>query len=135
MGLISRVSSRTYRKKRKKQQLQTKNMPQNDHIDLFRKRQGYRLNYHEKKRKKEAREPKNRAKKAHKMIGLKAKLYHKERHSQKVTMKKTLKLHEEKNAKTKDDDQNVDKGALPAYLLDREKQSNAKVLSNMIKQT
>lgn len=74
-------------------------MPQNDHIELFRKRQGYRLNYHEKKRKKAAREPKKLAKKAHKMIGLKAKIHHKKRHSEKVAMKKTLKLHEEKNAK------------------------------------
>jgi ribosome biogenesis protein NSA2 len=109
-------------------------MPQNNHIELHQKRQGYRLDYHEKKRKKEARSVKDRAKKAHNMIGLKAKLYHKKRHSEKVQMKKTLKLHEERNAKTKDDDDKVSKGALPAYLLDREKQSNAKVLSNMIKQ-
>merc|ERR1719216_836489 len=66
-----------------------------------------------------ARSVKDRAKKAHKMIGLKAKLYHKKRHHEKVQMKKTLKLHEERNAKTKDDDEKVDKGALPAYLLDR----------------
>merc|ERR1712019_180759 len=127
MGLISRVSSRTYRKKYTK-------MPQNNHIELHQKRQGYRLDYHEKKRKKEARAVKDRARKAHKMIGLKAKLYHKKRHSEKVAMKKTLKLHEECNAKAKDKDEKVDKGALPAYLLDRENQSRAKVLSNMIKQ-
>merc|ERR1711881_772472 len=98
------------------------------------KRQGYRLDYHEKKRKKEARVVKDRAKKAHKMIGLKAKLYHKQRHREKVQMKKTLKLHEERNAKAKPCDDNVDKRAKPAYLLDREQQSRAKVLSNMIKQ-
>lgn len=92
------------------------------------------MDHFEKKRKKEARAVKDRARKAHKMIGLKAKLYHKKRHSEKVAMKKTLKLHEERNAKTKDDDENVDKGAKPAYLLDRENQSRAKVLSNMIKQ-
>merc|ERR1712038_808757 len=93
MGLISRVSSRTYRK-------------------LLR----------------------NQPKKCPKMIGLKAKIYHKKRHSEKVAMKKTLKLHEEKNAKAKNKDENVEKGAKPAYLLDRETQSRAKVLSNMIKQ-
>merc|ERR1712141_118332 len=49
-------------------------------------------------------------------------------------MKKTLKLHEAKNAKAKNNDENVEKGAKPAYLLDREEQSRAKVLSNMIKQ-
>ena len=30
-------------------------MPQNEHIELHRKRHGYRLDYHERKRKKEAR--------------------------------------------------------------------------------
>ena len=109
-------------------------MPQNDYIELHRKRQGYRLDFHERKRKKEARSAKHRSKLAHKTIGLKAKLYHKKRHSEKVAMKKTLKLHEERNAKTKDSDENVEKGAKPAYLLDREQQSRAKVLSNMVKQ-
>lgn len=44
-----------------------------------------------------------------------------------------LKMHEERNTKTKSKD-NVSEGAVPAYLLDREEQSRAKVLSNMIKQ-
>lgn len=42
-------------------------------------------------------------------------------------------MHEEHQTKTKDS-QNVPEGAVPAYLLDREGQSRAKVLSNMIKQ-
>ena len=42
-------------------------------------------------------------------------------------------MHEERNTKQKSDD-NVPEGAVPAYLLDREDQSRAKVLSNMIKQ-
>jgi len=37
-------------------------MPQNEHIELHRKRAGYRLDYHERKRKKEAREPHKRGK-------------------------------------------------------------------------
>lgn len=44
-----------------------------------------------------------------------------------------LKMHEEKKTKTKNDDK-VPEGAVPAYLLDREGQSRAKVLSNMVKQ-
>lgn len=48
-------------------------------------------------------------------------------------MKKTLKIHEEKQTKQKAQE-NVQEGAVPAYLLDREKQNRAKVLSNMIKQ-
>merc|ERR550534_1008695 len=49
----------------------------------------------------------------------------KKRHSEKVQLKKTLKMHQ---------DDKTPEGAVPAYLLDREGQSRAKVLSNMIKQ-
>ena len=45
----------------------------------------------------------------------------------------SLRMHEEHQTKTKDS-QNVPEGAVPAYLLDREGQSRAKVLSNMVKQ-
>lgn len=73
------------------------------------------------------------ATKAKKLRGLRAKMYNKKRHSEKVQMKKTIKMHEERNTKQKSDD-NVPEGAVPAYLLDREGQTRAKVLSNMIKQ-
>ena len=42
-------------------------------------------------------------------------------------------MHEERNTKKKKIEV-VPEGAIPAYLLDREEQSRAKVLSNMIKQ-
>lgn len=107
-------------------------MPQNDHIALHRKRHGYRLDYHERKRKREGREAHTRALKAKKMIGLKAKLYNKKRRNEKIQMKKTLKMHEKKDTKQKDE--KTPEGAIPAYLLDRENQTRGKVLSNMIKQ-
>ncbi|XP_033633953.1 ribosome biogenesis protein NSA2 homolog [Asterias rubens] len=108
-------------------------MPQNEYMELHRKRYGYRLDYHERKRKKEAREPHERAKKAKMLTGIKAKLFNKKRHSEKIQMKKTIKMHEDKlNKKRKTDE--VPEGAVPAYLLDREGQSRAKVLSNMVKQ-
>jgi len=108
-------------------------MPQNEYIELHRKRHGYRLDYHERKRKKESRQAHERADKAKKLRGLKAKLYNKKRHNEKVQMKKTIKEHEEKISKHKKKEPAQD-GAVPAYLLDREEQSRAKVLSNMIKQ-
>lgn len=42
-------------------------------------------------------------------------------------------MHDERTNKHKDEEA-VPEGAVPAYLLDREGQSRAKVLSNMIKQ-
>lgn len=108
-------------------------MPQNEYIELHRKRYGYRLDYHERLRKRQAREPHERAEKAKKLRGIRAKIYNKQRHAEKVQMKKTIKQHEEKKTKQKNADKTPE-GAVPAYLLDREGQSRAKVLSNMIKQ-
>lgn len=107
-------------------------MPQNEYIERHRKLYGYRLDYHERKRKKEAREPHKRAERAKKLRGLKAKMFNKQRRSEKIQMKKKIKMHEEKQVKSKND--KVAEGALPVYLLDRDVQSRAKVLSNMIKQ-
>ena len=42
-------------------------------------------------------------------------------------------MHEEKKTKAKDSTKTPE-GAVPAYLMDREGQTRAKVLSNMIKQ-
>eukprot|EP00116_Pleurobrachia_bachei_P002862 sb/3463124/ len=108
-------------------------MPQNEHIELAQKRHGKRFNHEEKMRKKLARSSHSNAIKAKKLHGLKAKLYNKKRHSEKIQMKKTLKMHEEKQTKTRDSEP-VQEGAVPAYLLDRETESRAKVLSNMVKQ-
>jgi len=107
-------------------------MPQNEYMELFQKRWGRRYDYYERKRKKEARAPKELARKAQRLKGLKAKLFNKQRHKEKIQMKKTIKAFEEK--KTKEKKEEIPDGAIPAYLLDREGQSRAKVLSNMIKQ-
>jgi len=108
-------------------------MPQNEYIETAIKRHGRRLDHEERKRKKEAREVHKRSEYSKKVHGLKAKLFHKTRHSEKVQMQKTIKMHEEKNSK-KADNEAVPEGAVPAYLLDREGESRAKVLSNMVKQ-
>ncbi|KAM8793614.1 LOW QUALITY PROTEIN: ribosome biogenesis protein NSA2 homolog [Eudromia elegans] len=106
--------------------------PRNERIELHRKRHGRRFDYHERLRKKEGREAHERSRKAKKIIGLKAKLYHKQQHAEKIQMKTTIKMHEKRNTKQKNDEK-IPKGAVPAYLLE-EGQSQAKVLSNTIKQ-
>ena len=45
----------------------------------------------------------------------------------------SIKMHQEKKTKARNED-NIPDGAMPAYLLDREHQSQAKILSNTIKQ-
>ena len=94
-------------------------MPQGEHIELHRKRHGFRLDHHEKKRKKEARSVHKRAAFAQKAIGLKAKMYSKKRHAEKATMKKTIAMHQHKDSTHKADDASP-QSAVPAYLLERE---------------
>merc|ERR1712039_521217 len=97
------------------------------------RRFGRRFDHEERLRKKKAREPKKIAKTARKLRGIKAKLFSKKRYTEKASLKKTIKAHQEKDAKTKDPD-DAKPGAVPAYLLDRENSRRTKVLSNMIKQ-
>jgi len=108
-------------------------MPQNQYIEESYRRNGRRFDHEERLRKKRAREPKKISKMAGKLCGIKAKLFAKKRYTEKATMKKTIKAHQEKDAKTKDADE-VKGGAVPAYLMDREMIKRTKVLSNMIKQ-
>merc|ERR1712119_186 len=56
-----------------------------------------------------------------------------ERRLEKIQMKKTLRIHDQKNTKQKDDDKTPE-GTIPTYLVEREGHNRAKVLSNMIKQ-
>jgi ribosome biogenesis protein NSA2 len=83
-------------------------------------------------RKKMARSVHKKSQMAQKLTGFKAKLFNKKNHSEKIQMKKTIKQHDEKNTKVANEQ--VQEGAVPSYLLDRENQSRAKILSNMIKQ-
>lgn len=84
-------------------------------------------------RKKEARAAHKRSEFAQRVHGLRAKLYNQKRFKEKVQMKKTLAMHDERKNKHANDDA-VPGGAVPSYLLDREGVSHAKVLSNTVKQ-
>jgi len=108
-------------------------MPQNEHIELYQKRHGKRLDHAERTRKKQAREAHTRALIARRSHGLRAKLLNERRRKEKIQMKKTIAQHKERKNKHSTED-SAPKGAVPAYLLDREKVSRAKVLSNTVKQ-
>mmetsp|Transcript_34193 Transcript_34193/g.52489 ORF Transcript_34193/g.52489 Transcript_34193/m.52489 type:complete len:261 (-) Transcript_34193:42-824(-) len=108
-------------------------MPQHEHMERHFKLHGRRLDAEERERKKEARLAHKRSDFAQKVHGIRAKLYHERRFKEKATMRKTISMHNERSNKHANDDA-VAEGAVPAYLLDRQGVSRAKVLSNTIKQ-
>jgi len=110
-------------------------MAQGDYIELHRKRHGRKLDHEERTRKKEARSNHLNSKISKKLRGIKAKQFNKKRYAEKAVIKKNIKMHNERLNKHQVEDNNEDKDCLPAYLLDREGMSHAKVLSNSIKQT
>lgn len=108
-------------------------MAQGDYIDAAIKKHGRRFDHEERTRKREARGVHKKSAEAQSVHGFKAKLLNKQRHSEKIQLKKTIKMHQERNNKQVADEK-VSEGAVPTYLLDRENKTSAKVLSNMIKQ-
>ena len=84
-------------------------MPQNEHMELHKKRHGVRMDFHRRKRKKEARSVHTMAKFAKKVHGLRAKLYNEKRFKEKAAMIKKINLHQEKDSKHADKD-HVQKG-------------------------
>ncbi len=108
-------------------------MPQNEYMEAHVKKFGRRFDHEERMRKKTARANREISKKARNLQGIKAKLFHKKRYTEKATMKKNIKAQQEKSATQKGEALDA-KGAVPGYLLDREGVSRTKVLSNMVKQ-
>ena len=108
-------------------------MPQNEYIEEHIRRHGRRLDHEERMRKREARGAHRASAIAQKTTGLKAKMLNKKRRAEKVQMKKTLKQHEERDVKKAAPPSDPDT-ALPAYLLDREGQKDAKALSSAVKE-
>eukprot|EP00474_Spongospora_subterranea_P009071 CRZ09529.1 hypothetical protein [Spongospora subterranea] len=108
-------------------------MPQNEHIELHRKRFGRQFNHEERMRKKEARSIHKQSEFSQKVRGLRAKLHNAKRYKEKAAMKKTINMHNERSNKQATEEDLQD-GAVPAYLMDREGNSRAKILSNTVKQ-
>ena len=108
-------------------------MPQHEHMERHRKLHGVRMDHEERQRKKEARLVHKRSEFSQKVHGIRAKIYQERRFKEKATMRKTIAMHNERT-NTHKNDEAVAEGAVPAYLLDREGVSRAKVLSNTVKQ-
>ncbi|KAM0671741.1 putative ribosomal protein S8 [Ordospora colligata] len=106
-------------------------MPQNDFVERYVKKHGRRLDYELKKYKKERREEKSVQKKARILIGLKAKMFAKKQHAEKIQLKKDLKM---KASKQKDVEVKVEHDPLPHFLLDREVNEKARSINDKIKQ-
>jgi ribosome biogenesis protein NSA2 len=66
------------------------------------------------------------------LTGLRAKIYQKKRHHQKIQLKKQIKAHEERNVKSSALSE-PSSTPIPQYLLDRSNPTNAKALSSAIK--
>jgi len=107
-------------------------MPQNEYMDRWRKLHGRRLDHEERTRKRAAREGHKASEDAQKLTGLRAKLYQKKRHHEKIQMKKQIKAHEERNVKSATPNE-PSSTPVPQYLLDRSNPTNAKALSSAIK--
>lgn len=91
-----------------------------------------RLDHDERVRKRRAREAHSASHDSQNLRGLRAKLYQKKRHAQKIQMKKAIKAHEERDVKSSKPNE-PSSTPLPNYLLDRSQATNAKALSTAIK--
>jgi ribosome biogenesis protein NSA2 len=92
----------------------------------------YRLDHDERVRKRHAREAHKLSDDAQTLRGLRAKLFQKKRHAEKIQIKKQIKAHEERNVKSSGPAEPTSQ-PLPNYLLDRSQEKNAKALSSAIK--
>ena len=108
-------------------------MPQNEYMERHRKLWGRKYDYEFRKRKKEARSRHKISRLARKLHGRRAKLFANKRYKEKIELKKKIRMHNEKDNEHKNKN-DIPKGALPTYLLDRQQMSKSKILSNTIKQ-
>jgi ribosome biogenesis protein NSA2 len=102
-------------------------MPQNEYIERWNKLHGFRHDLFERSRKRAAREAHKASENAQNLRGLRAKLYAKARHAEKIQMKKQIKAHEERNVKGAPADKEPN-NPIPSYLLDRANPTSAKAL-------
>ncbi|EGE06353.1 60S ribosomal protein N [Trichophyton equinum CBS 127.97] len=93
----------------------------------------YSLDHEERTRKRIARESHKQSQDSQNLKGLRAKLFHKKRHAEKIQMRKRIKAQEERNVKSSGEPSEPSSTPLPNYLLDRSQPTTAKALSSAIK--
>ena len=89
-------------------------MPQNEHIELSRKRFGRALDYEERVRKDAARAPVRLSRFSRDLVGIRAKLFHSARFREKAEMKRKVHVHAQKDVLRENEDKVVP-GAVPRY--------------------
>ena len=102
------------------------------YIERWQQQHGRRLDHEERTRKKRARHAHEQAADSQRLTGLRAKLFHKKRHAEKIQMKKQIRAHEQRDVQT-DGPSAPSSDPLPQYLLDRAAPTRAKALSSAIK--
>lgn len=108
-------------------------MPQNEYMELWRKRFGRRLDAEEREEKKKAKEGKRIAKLSKTLTGMRAKQFHKERYKQKAEMKKTINTFEKSKAADKTTKKLGDE-PVPVYLMDQTTTRTGDILANSLRQ-
>ena len=108
-------------------------MPQQEFMELWRKRFGKRLDEDERQEEKKAKEGVRISVLSRKLTGIKAKLFHKDRYKQKAEMKKTINTFEASKAKDKTTSA-IGSEPVPVYLMDQTNTRTAEVLTNSLKQ-
>ena len=108
-------------------------MPQNEFMELWRKRYGKRFDEEERAEKKKAKEGKRRSLLAQNLRGIKAKIFAKDRYKEKAEMKKTINTFEKSKIQDKSSAK-VNEEPVPYYLMDQSVTRTADVLTNTLKQ-
>ncbi|KAI5185295.1 ribosome biogenesis protein NSA2 [Nematocida homosporus] len=107
-------------------------MPQHNYVEEAVKTYGRREDYEIRKEKRELRSAKRLSKLSKELFGMKAKIFHEKRRKEKIQLKKEKLQAERKEKKVA---QNVAaEGAIPAYLLDREKQAAIQAITTQLKE-
>jgi len=107
-------------------------MPQNNYVEEAIKEFGRREDYQIRKEKREARMPKKISRDSKKLFGMKAIIMHEKRRKEKIQLKKEKITAEKK--KQKIGEEKIADGAIPAYLLDREKQAAIQAITTELKE-